>query len=193
MPLAVARGRGGRMPPGSPSLIAGRQAGPRVAGKNDPEPTLADHGATMAMLRKRAGNDEAALREIREWGQRRERRLPVLREFARLLHGAGIIGENMDRADRDYAIAQCYAIATGHGLDMMDYEYRDWESGPLASLMSIDLHAIEPDGDGAAGDIFPDAASERAFLEEVRGVDLDGLGRMARDAVIPGRERVALE
>ena len=163
-----------------------------MAGKNDPEPTLADHGATMAMLRKRAGNDEAALREIREWGQRRERRLPVLREFARLLHGAGIIGENMDRADRDYAIAQCYAIATSHGLDMMDYVYHDAVSGPLASLMSIDLHAVEPDGAGATEDLFPDEASEQAFIKKVKNVDLDDLGPMARAAVIPERERVVL-
>ena len=46
----------------------------------------------MAMLRKRAGGDEAALAEAEEWGRRRERRLPVLRRFVALLAEHGIIG-----------------------------------------------------------------------------------------------------
>ena len=163
-----------------------------VNGQVKPEPTLADPEATLEMLRSRAGGDPAALEEIAEWGQRRQRRLPVLRGLARLLHRAGIIDDKMDRADRDYAIAQCYAIAKDYGIDMMDYVYHDAVSGPLASLMSIDLHAVEPDGAGAAEGIFPDAASERAFLERVRGVDLDDLGPMARAAVIPELERVVL-
>jgi len=173
-------------------LIAGACADLCVNGQVKPEPTLANPEATLEMLRSRAGGDPAALEEIEEWGERRQKRLPVLRGFARLLHRAGIIDDEMDRADRDYAIAQCYAIATSHGLDMMDYVYHDAVSGPLASLMSIDLHAVEPDGAGATEDLFPDEASEQAFIKKVKDVDLDDLGPMARAAVIPERERVVL-
>lgn len=157
-----------------------------------PDPVLAYHEATMPMLKKGAGGDPAALEEIEEWGLRRERRLPVLRGFARLLDRNGSIGKDMKRADRDYVIARCYAIATGHGLDMMDYVYSDAISGPLASLMSIDLHAVELDGAEPPKGLFPNPAAERAFLERVRGVDLDSLGRMARDVAIDERDRVIL-
>lgn len=157
-----------------------------------PPPELADHAETMKMLRSRAGGDLKALAEAEEWGRRRERRLPVLRRFAALLHRGGVIDAGMDRIIRDFVIAQCYAIATGHGLDMMDYEYNDCESGPLASLMDIDLHAVEIDGAGSPDGLFSDAAAERAFLAEVAGKDLDDLGRMAREAVIPEHERVVL-
>lgn len=160
--------------------------------QNPPDPELADHDETMKMLRARAGGDPKALAEAEEWGRRRERRLPVLRRFAALLHRNGVIDAGMDRLDRDFAITQCYAIATRHGLDMMDYEYNDWESGPLASLMDIDLHAVELDGAAPPDGLFSDAAVERAFLDEVAGRDLDELGRMAREAVIPERERVVL-
>ena len=163
-----------------------------MIGKDDPEPTLADHGATMKMLRARAGNDEQALIEIREWGRRRERRLPVLRAFAALLRRHGLVAAGTGRVDRDFVVAQCFAIATKHGLDMMDYEYRDSQSGPLAALMMIDLHAVGLDATAPTDGLFPDVASERAFLEEVAGKDLGELGRMARDAVIPELERMIL-
>jgi len=161
-----------------------------VIGKDDPEPTLADHGATMKMLREGAGGDEQALAEIEEWGRRRERRLPALRAFAALLRRHGLAGAGTDRVTRDFVVGQCFAIATGHGLDIMDYVYRDSQSGPLAALMLIDLHAVGPDASESADGLFPDAASERAFLEEVRGKSRAELGRMARDAVIPERERL---
>ncbi|MDD9813567.1 MAG: hypothetical protein OXU37_04790 [Thaumarchaeota archaeon] len=154
-----------------------------------PEPTLADHGATMAMLRKRAGNDEAALAEVEEWGQRRERRLPVLRRFVALLGRHGIIGPDTHRIERNFVVIQCFAIATRHGLDMMDYRYRDSRSGPLTALMGVDLHAVEL-GEGETAGLFPTGHDERAFLERVRGKSYDELGRMARDAVIPERERL---
>jgi len=156
-----------------------------------PEPTLADHGATMEMLRKGAGGDEGALAEIAEWGRRRERRLPVLRRFVALLARHGMVGRGMHRMDRDFVVAQCFAIATRHGLGMMDYVYRDAQCGPLASLMSIDLHAVEI-ADEDPGRLFPRDADERAFLESVTGKDHVELGRMARDAVIDERDRVIL-
>lgn len=156
-----------------------------------PDPDLANHQATMAMLKERAGGDPAALEEIEEWGCRREKRLPVLSGFAQLLARHGVINKEMDRADRDYVIAQCYAIATKHGLDMMDYVYNDAISGPLASLMSIDLHAVEI-GDPCAENLFPTSAKEQAFLEEVKDVPLVELGRMAREAAIAPRDRVIL-
>ena len=143
----------------------------------------------MAMLRKRAGGDEAALAEVEEWGRRRERRLPVLRRFVALLAEHGIIGPDTHRIDRNFVVIQCFAIATRHGLDMMDYRYRDSRSGPLTALMGVDLHAVEL-GEGETAGLFPDAASERAFLDEIAEKDDEELGRMARDAVIPGRERL---
>ena len=72
---------------------------------------------------------------------------------------------------------------------MMDYRYRDSRSGPLTALMGVDLHAVEL-GEGETAGLFPDAASERAFLDEIAEKDDEELGRMARDAVIPGRERL---
>ena len=152
-------------------------------------PELADHEATMKMLREGAGGDEDALAEIEEWGRNRERRLPVLRAFVALLGRHGIIDAGTHRFIRDFVVAQCFAIATRHGLDMMDYEYSDSESGPLASLMCIDLHAVELDAPAPASP-FPDAASERAFLAEIAGKNHDTLGRMARDAVIGEDERM---
>ncbi|MDD9842845.1 MAG: hypothetical protein EB824_05130 [Thaumarchaeota archaeon S15] len=153
-----------------------------------PEPTLADPEATMRMLREKAGGDEKALAEAEEWGRNRARRLPILRRFAALLARHGIVGPDTNRIDRDFVVAQCLAIATRHGLDTMGYWYRDSQSGPLASLLDIDLHAVELDG-ADPGSLFPDGG-EQAFLGEVRGKGHDELGRMARDAVIPGRERL---
>ncbi|MDD9825306.1 MAG: hypothetical protein OXU86_00790 [Thaumarchaeota archaeon] len=157
-----------------------------------PAPALADHGATMKMLREGAGGDEAALAGVEEWGRDRERRLPVLRAFVALLGRHGIIGPETNRIDRDFVVAQCFAIATGHGLDMMGYKYLDSQSGPLAALMDIDLHAVELDATAPTGSLFPDMDSERAFLAEVAGKGDGELGRMARDAVIPERERMIL-
>lgn len=74
---------------------------------------------------------------------------------------------------------------------MMDYKYNDSESGPLAALMSVDLHAVELSEEGTDG-LFPDTASERAFLEEVRGKSHAELGRMAREAVIAEEDRIIL-
>jgi len=156
-----------------------------------PEPTLADHGVTMEMLRKGAGGDEGALAEIAEWGRRRERRLPALRRFVALLARHGMVDRDMHRMDRDFVVAQCFAIATLHGLDVMDYEYRDAQRGPLASLMSIDLHAVEITGEDP-GRLFPSGEAERAFLESVAGKNHSELGHMARDAIIEERDRVIL-
>jgi len=158
-------------------------------GHSLPAPELADHGATMSMLREQAGGDAGALEEVEEWGRRREERLGVLHRFAALLGRGGVIGGGMDRVERDFAIEQCFAIATRHGMDMMDYEYNDSDTGPISALMGIDLHAVEL-GDQDPGRLFPDAASERAFLAEVSGRGDEELARMARDAVIPERARV---
>lgn len=155
-----------------------------------PEPMLADHETTMRVLTERAGNDEEALAEIKEWGERRERRLPALRRFVALLARNGIVGPGTDRVTRDFVVAQCYAIATKHGLDMMGYRYRDNQSGPLATLLDVDLHAVELDAAPPAGGLFEDPGGEREFLERVRGKSPAELGAMARDAVIPGRERL---
>lgn len=172
-----------------PNFIAGSCLAPRVNGQAGPEPTLADHKATMEMLRSSANGDPKALAEIEEWGQSRERRLPVLRRFVALLGRHGIVDSGTNRVIRDFVVAQCYAIATRHGLDMMGYVYRDSQSGPLAALMCIDLNAVELDGTDP-GSLFPDAGAERAFLGDVRGKGRAELGSMAREAVIPEPERM---
>jgi len=172
------------------NVAAGR--GRAMNTQTQPEPTLADHEKTMAMLKERAGGDPDALAEIEDWGERRQNRLPTLRRFVALLGRHGIVGPETNRIDRNFVVAQCYAIATKHGLGMMDYRYRDSQSGPLASLMSIDLHAVELDASAATDGLFPDARSEGEFLAEVRGKGHEELGRMARDAVIPARERMIL-
>jgi len=99
---------------------------------------------------EKAGGDKNALAEAEEWGRSRERRLPVLRRFVALLARNGIIGQEADRVERDFVVAQCYAIATGHGLNMMEYRYRDSQSGPLAPLLDVDLNAVEIDTTGGA-------------------------------------------
>lgn len=154
-----------------------------------PAPELADHDVTMAMLRERAGDDPDALAEVEEWGQRRVRRLEVLRGFA-ALRRSGVMSGELDRVDRDFVVEQCFAIATRHGLDIMDYEYNDSDTGPISSLMGVDLHAVRLDCTGDTDGLFPDASSESAFLEEVRDAGHDRLARMARDAVIPDRTRL---
>jgi len=100
----------------------------------------------MEMLRESANGDPRALAEIGERGRNRERRLPALRRSVALLGRHGIVGHGTDRVIRDFAVAQRHAIATKHGLGMMDYMYRDGQSGPLASLMRIGLDAVELDG-----------------------------------------------
>lgn len=115
-----------------------------------------------------------------------------MRRPVALLGRHGVIDGDMHRATRNFVARQCFAIATGHGLDQMDYVYRDSESGPRASLMTIDLHAVELDGDGPTGGLFPDGPSERAFLGAIAGKSHADLGRMARAAVIPERERMIL-
>jgi len=160
-----------------------------MSAKLQPEPTLADHEATMRMLRERAGGDKHALAEAEEWGERRQKRLPTLRRFVALLGRNGIIVPETDRAERDFVVAQCYAIATRHGLGMMGYRYRDSQSGPLATLLDVDLNAVETDAAGARERVSP-GFDEAAFLAEVAGKGHAELGRMARDAVISDRERL---
>jgi len=144
------------------------------------------------MLLEDAGDDPAAQRRVKEWGQGRERRLPVLRRFAALLHRNGIIDGKMSRIHRDFMIAQCFALATRHGMDMVGYTWRDSESGPLSAPMKIDLHAVEPADGGDGSGLFPGEAEERAFLDEVAGKSDLELGRMARPVVIPEQERIIL-
>lgn len=96
-------------------------------------------------------------------------RLAPLRQFAAPPGKGGTLDGELDRN----VVGQCHAPSTRHGLDMADYAYRDWESSPLVSLMGVDLHAVGPDGAGAAGGLFPDAAYMRAFLEEARRAILE--------------------
>ncbi len=156
-----------------------------------PEIPLDDHEETMRALRRMLGGDQKALAEAEEWGKDRERRLPVLRRFVALLGRHGIVGPETGRIERNFVVAQCYAIATRHGLGMMGYTYLDGQSGPLASLLDIDLQAVEP-GVKDHGEVFQSGADEREFLARVRGRSHAELGRMARGAVIPERERMFL-
>jgi len=76
--------KAGSMPKSRTRLPVGRQV--------RPEPTLADHGATMRVQREKASDDPGAPEEIEAWGRRRERRLPVLRKLVALLGRHGTVG-----------------------------------------------------------------------------------------------------
>lgn len=56
-------------------------------------------------------------------------------------------------------MARRCAIATRHDPDMVGYEHGDCESGPLASLMGMGLHAVELGGAGPPVSPAPGAVS----------------------------------
>jgi len=72
----------------------------------------------------------------------------------------------------------------------MGYSYRDSMFGPLATQLTVDLHAVSPVRPAAPSGLFGDDAAEAAFLAEVGGRGPDELGRMARSAALPPSHRI---
>lgn len=140
---------------------------------------LADNDKTVEFMLKGAGDDEARAR-IRQWGRDRAARIERLARFVGILEENGVIGDQMEVDLREFVIQHCVAIATRHGFDM-GYSYVDSDSGPLASQLGIDLHAVRA---GEGPEPFADAAARSAFLAEVAGKSPEELGKMARNTVI---------
>lgn len=152
-----------------------------------PHPDLSDNARTVRLLLGRA-KSEKDRDEVIAWGRQREVRLPLLSRLVGLLEERGVIGGTMSHMTRQFAINHCAAIATRHGLDM-GYRYRDSKFGPLAALLSLDLHAVRPERPAVPTVLFENDAAEEAFLAEVSGKTPAELGRMAR-LVLPPAHRI---
>ncbi len=155
------------------------------------DPMLADNEKTMEFLRGFVGGDKKKIAEIEEWGKRRQRRIDMLCQFVGLLEQNGILredGKELLGIVREFAIAQCFAIATAHNLDGMEYKFNDSQSGPLCAALNVDLAALKAEKSPTSP--FANPEDERRFLETVRGKNTRELGRMARPLVIEERDRI---
>jgi len=151
-------------------------------------PFLTDNGTTVEFMLKNA-KDEAARARILQWGRDRAARLERLARFVGILEEHGIVNGGMGEHERDFVIQHCVAIAARHGFDM-GYSYHDSAFGPLAGLMSIDLHAVRPARAGEKPEPFGDEGARSAFLAEVKGKSPEELGRVARETVIEETHRI---
>ncbi|MDD9808443.1 MAG: hypothetical protein OXU25_01240 [Thaumarchaeota archaeon] len=153
-----------------------------------PYPFLADNAKTVEFMLKDAKGEED-MAWILQWGRDRAARTERLARFVGILEERGLINSGMEDRLRHFVIQHCAAIAARHGFDM-GYSYHDSESGPLAGLMSIDLHAVRPARAGEKPEPFADDAARSAFLAEVVGKSPEELGRVAREAVIEEMRRI---
>ena len=156
-----------------------------------PDPMLADNKKTVAFLKEFAGEDEKKIKEIDEWGEKRQRRIDMLCHFVGLLEQNNILredGKELTRIVREFAIMQCFAIATAHNLDRMEYKFNDSQSGPLCAALHLDLAAVKAKESPTSP--FANPEDEKRFLETVRGVPHLRLGKMARPLVIKKIDRI---
>ena len=153
-----------------------------------PYPLFVDNAKTVEFMLKDAKDEEDRAR-IRQWGRDRAARIERLARFAGILEEHGVINGDMSGRRRDFVIQHCVAIATRHGFDM-GYSYHDGVFGPLAGLMSIDLHAVRPARAGEKPEPFGDGSARSAFLAEVVGKSPEELGKMARETVIEEMHRI---
>ncbi len=148
---------------------------------------LTDNAKTVAYLMKIAGENREQVAEVEEWGKRRQGRIETLRRFVSLLEKNSVFERpdgRLNRVMEDFAITQCFAIATKHGLDDMEYEFSDTQSGPLCADLDLDLRAVEAAPTEPHAGLFESAEGEAKFLETIRGKDIYELGKMARLLVI---------
>ncbi len=158
-------------------------------------PMLADNEKTVEFIRGFVGEDEKKIAEIEEWGKRRQRRIDRLCHFVGLLEQNGILredGKELVGVMREFAATQCFAIATAHNLDGMEYQFNDSQSGPLCAAIHLDFAAVKAVPVESPTGLFANPEDERRFLETVRGKNPRELGRMARSLVIEERDRVTL-
>ena len=153
-------------------------------------PMLADNKKTVAFLKEFAGEDEKKIKEIDEWGEKRQGRIDRLCHFVGLLEQNDILkedGKELSGIMREFAATQCFAIATAHNLDHMGYKFNDSQSGPICAALHLDFEAVKAKKSPTS--LFANPEDERRFLETVRGKDRRELGRMARSLVIKKRYR----
>ncbi len=156
------------------------------------ELVLDDNKRTVEFLLEEAGDDMERIAEVKKWGERRTRRIGMLRRFVGLEKN-GIFERHdgkMSGIIAEFATTQCLAIATTYGLDGMGYTFNDSESGPLCADLGIDLQAVEPAPADSPTGLFGSPKSESEFLEKIRGKDIYELGRIARLLVIDEEDRM---
>ncbi len=153
---------------------------------------LADNAKTIEFLLEKAGDDREEIAKIEEWGAKRAKRVERLCGFAGFLEKNGILygtDWDMSRIAFEFAFQHCVAIASLHGFDM-EYEFNDSQSGPLASDLTLDIHAVRPAQ--SIGGIFDSVANEADFLAAVAGKNPDELAELARRLVIPEAHRMII-
>ena len=162
-----------------------------------PDPMLADNEKTVAFLKEFVGEDEAKIKEIEEWGAKRQERIDRLCGFASLLERNDILkegskkeGKKLTGIMREAAIEQCLAIATRSGLVEMEYRFNDSQSGPLCARLNLDVQAVKTVPVKSPTGLFESPDDEARFLKAVKGKDVYELGRIARPLVIEQRYRI---
>ncbi len=157
------------------------------------ELVLDDNKKTVEFLLEEAGDDTERIAEVKKWGERRARRIGMLRRFVGLLEKNGIFERpdgKMMGIIAEFATTQCLAIATTYGLDGMGYTFNDSESGPLCADLGIDLQAVESASVDSPTGLFESPKNESEFLEKIKGKDIYELGRIARLLVIDEEDRM---
>ncbi len=153
-------------------------------------PMLADNEKTVEFIKGFAGGDEKQIAEIEEWGKRRQGRIDRLCLFVGFLEQNKLLrkdGKELVGIMREFAATQCFAIATVHNLDGMEYKFNDSQSGPICAALHLDFEAVKAKKPPTS--LFANPEDEKRFLETVRGKDRRELGRMARSLVIKKRYR----
>ncbi len=157
-----------------------------------PIPMLADNDKTVEFLIKMAGKDPEKLKEIKDWGEKRQVRIERLCGFAGFLQKHDILdidSKEMSRIAFECAFHHCVAIASKHGFDM-EYTFNDSESGPLAAALTTDIHAVRPNR--SIEGLFANVGQEAGFLEAVAGKNPDELAELARELVIEEAHRMII-
>ncbi len=157
-----------------------------------PIPMLADHKKTMAYLMEMAGENAEEIAEVEEWGRQHQRRTKALRRFVAFLEQNDILVDDgkMRGIIAEFAVEQCFAIATKYGLDDMGYKFHNNRSGALTGDMPVALQAIGPLPTERQTGLFASPEDEAEFLDTVRYKDVFELGRMANAIVLTNKRRI---
>ena len=152
---------------------------------------LADNEKTVAFLKEMIGEDNDKIKEIDDWGEKRQMRIDRLCHFVGLLEQNNMLredGKELTGIVRELAITQCFAIATAHNMDNMGYRFHDSKSGPLCAVLHLDLAAVRAKKSPTSP--FANPEDEKRFIKAIRGKSTRELARMARPLVIEERDRI---